>query len=492
MQLFAKILSLPPSLLVLIATSSHPIASEKQWPYNLPPHVKYFPEDEVHIKRSVEIQNRLATQVPSVVRKMSPDAGEMFFLDYWQFDDLKAPQSAILDPPDLRGEQFNQNAEGSSQRESLRSKSSIIEDAGNGTGLMLPPFHLHAEISIHQESYLRFLRRTLIERDYQCPAETNDCASIGRPNNCCATDETCVIVTDTGNGDVGCCPSGSSCGSQVSSCNTAAGYTSCPGSPNGGCCIPGFACQDVGCESSTATKTTASSSSPPPPPSTSSVVTAGTPVPVPSPSATITTSTATPISSSATCSTGFQSCPASVGGGCCPTDRACGSPDCPPLPSSTGSSTGATAVPPVRPTSDSTEAASVTSTAPSSSQSFVGCPTGFYACSAYYPGGCCQVGRDCASTSCPTLQSTTAVTGSVATVAAGSGTCANGWFSCAANVGGGCCPSGYNCGASCTAGASGSNNQQVGKMAPNAASAAMLGWSFLISGCAFGLGMLIL
>lgn len=93
------------------------------------------------------------------------------------------------------------------------------------------------------------------------------------------------------------------------------------------------------------------------------------------------------------------------------------------------------------------------------------CPTGFYACSAVYHGGCCQTGRDCDTTSCPTTSSTTftsdgvTIVEAVTTASGGSdsgstGKCATGWFKCADTVGGGCCPSGYTCGSSCTAAAS--------------------------------------
>lgn len=87
------------------------------------------------------------------------------------------------------------------------------------------------------------------------------------------------------------------------------------------------------------------------------------------------------------------------------------------------------------------------------------CPTGFYACSAVYHGGCCQTGRNCDTTSCPTTRSTTFTSNGetiVVPVATGnsnsrSGRCAHGWFHCADTAGGGCCPQGYACGASCTA-----------------------------------------
>ncbi|OQE11883.1 hypothetical protein PENFLA_c070G09512 [Penicillium flavigenum] len=90
------------------------------------------------------------------------------------------------------------------------------------------------------------------------------------------------------------------------------------------------------------------------------------------------------------------------------------------------------------------------------------CPTGFYACSAVYHGGCCRTGRDCDTTSCPTISSTTVVSDGVTIVApaatttttaehAGGNQCAQGWFHCADTVGGGCCPMGFACGSSCTA-----------------------------------------
>jgi hypothetical protein len=128
-----------------------------------------------------------------------------------------------------------------------------------------------------------------------------------------------------------------------------------------------------------------------------------------------------------------------------------------------------------------------TTTTPSTSLSYpvTGCPTGFYACSAYYQGGCCQIGRNCDSTSCPALASTTLVSGSSLTIVAPTGSgitapsslltgsCATGWMTCAPDVGGGCCPSGYVCGSvSCSIppGATSSlgiaSGGEVGKEAP--------------------------
>ncbi|KAJ5420240.1 hypothetical protein N7465_002759 [Penicillium sp. CMV-2018d] len=120
-------------------------------------------------------------------------------------------------------------------------------------------------------------------------------------------------------------------------------------------------------------------------------------------------------------------------------------------PHNSKSTTNDGLAPPARPTNLST----VTSATRGSEV----CPTGFYACSAVYQGGCCRTGRDCDTTSCPTTSSTTIISDGVTIVApvattmphSGGNRCAQGWFHCADTVGGGCCPMGFACGASCTA-----------------------------------------
>lgn len=217
------------------------------------------------------------------------------------------------------------------------------------------------------------------------------------------------------------------------------------------------------------------------------------------------------------CSTGFQTCVSSLGGGCCPTDRACGSGGvCPPL------TTTVEAVAPVRPT-DASSIVTTTSTTLSM------CPTGYYMCSAYYIPGCCQVGRDCDTTNCPSSTTQTVVTDgatiiipggaggavttkstadsvsaqqettttappSLASAAAGPGVCATGWSACAGDQGGGCCPTGYVCGASCSATAEGVPN--VVAKAPTQSQAVRvwdgLGIAMVIGAMALGFGMVIL
>lgn len=214
------LLSLPPTIILLYASS---IVAEsvptQQWPHNLPDHLKYFPEDEVHVKRGLEVQARLEKERPIGVKKMSGDEGEMFFLDNWIF--ASSPQT------------LHKREEG--------------DELSNITSQATSPLRPHSPLSPN-DPYLRFhIRDVLLKRDFKCPSGTSDCSSIGAPNSCCGTSQTCVSIQDTGFGPVGCCNSGQQCQGSIR-CDTANGYTSCPNSPNGGCCLPGYSCQDVGCK----------------------------------------------------------------------------------------------------------------------------------------------------------------------------------------------------------------------------------------------------
>ena len=494
--------ALPASLVTFLATSTSRACSQNldlRWPYNLPPDAKYYPEDETLVRRDIEIQHKLHRLPPNGVRKLSGDAGEKFYLEYWGFEHEQ-------------GAEFD----GHSSWTNVTSWTSSDQ-----------PIRIHSH-----EQAPRLLRRLqgwhlFSERAFQCPAGTSACTSVDRPDSCCAAGYTCQLVQETSSsqGDVGCCPSGQTCGDALST-TCASGYILCPNNPGGGCCMPGYACYDVGCvQTGTATVLTS-----PAGPSTTTVTSYTTITPLVSiPSSTISITSTTVLSSSTsslissvtpvpplmltvtstvtmtssatlllTCSTGFRSCPASLGGGCCPTDRACGSVNCPALSTTTTSQSSGTPEPPVRPTSLTTTIETTTTIATQSTSPtypVTGCPTGFYACSAYYQGGCCQIGRNCDKTSCPAVPSTTLVSGSSLTIAAPTGSgitapaseltgsCATGWTTCAPNVGGGCCPSGYVCGsASCSippgvtsslgVGAGG----EVGKEAPTNAGTRNEGW----------------
>lgn len=246
----SALLSLPTSLVLLTATSPAQTSSQDlQWPYNLPKHIKYFPEDEPLIKRDDEIQRRLWSQPAAAVRKMSGDEGAKFFLDYWEF-------GGGLNGIRGSGSELETTDAGES---SLRLRSANTEEPRNEWAnatipqLPRPPFALHLEEIPEVHSLARFFHfpraaySPLDRRDFRCPAGTADCSTINRPDSCCAVGETCQLIQDTGLGDVGCCNAGQTCSGDLTSCDP--GQSSCPGSPNGGCCIPGFVCEGVGCTS---------------------------------------------------------------------------------------------------------------------------------------------------------------------------------------------------------------------------------------------------
>ncbi|KAK7532398.1 uncharacterized protein J3D65DRAFT_636685 [Phyllosticta citribraziliensis] len=434
----------------LLLASAHLAQAEPEWPSNLAQHEKHWPEQEALVKRDAAIRARMAVEVPRAVRKMSDDPGQKFYFDYWEFAAAEA------------GADTNQVA--------------IVEGEFLNVTL-LPPALKHSEDYGRHWNFPRFFPQgghgAVQRRDFQCPTGTSACTNIDRPDSCCGISETCQIVEDTGNGDVGCCPEGSSCSGGVANCDSSAGYSSCP---NGGCCVPGFYCVSEGClkasisttiitEKGTTRTSTLSNTATGQASRRTSITTATTQSRSAEPSSRI-TSTIAPTSTNAASST-------------------------------------ASAVAPLRPTSGSEESSgSLSRTTGTPFESINGCPTGFYMCSAYYQGGCCRVGRDCHSTSCPASASITVVDGNSVTIAGQSGvsfasttgTCANGWSSCAASQGGGCCPNDYGCGSSCTYTGTGVvSTSAVAKVAPSvAANVTILGWLWVMAGLASGLAMILL
>ncbi|CAG8959760.1 hypothetical protein HYFRA_00001667 [Hymenoscyphus fraxineus] len=407
-----SILSLPASILLLIA--SHTVSAESgdenenpaPWQANLD--ARDGAQDVFLRRRAVEEHLRMGRR-PVGVMKMSEDEGEKFYMEYWQFDGDSAPSLLQASSP-LRPRDDEED---------------IL--LSNGTMVMSfrSPFALHTQDEVNRMD-LRARGAAVLalleKRAFICPVGTLDCSSIGYPNSCCSTSESCFKIEDTGLGPVGCCPKGSTCGGTISSCD--ASNTPCAANLGGGCCIPNYTCEGVGCVQISTVIVTAT----PPAASTSSIVI----VPAPTTRPSIASPSNAPISTSQTLTT------------------------------------TATGVPPVRPTSESV------STPTSGIETL--CPTGFYACSAHYDGGCCRVGRNCEKTSCPTTSSTTIISngltiavpiGPAATSALPTGACATGWTSCAQTDGGNCCPTGFQCGtASCTS-LSASATAVVGKGSPN-------------------------
>ncbi|KAG9676741.1 hypothetical protein KCU99_g3501, partial [Aureobasidium melanogenum] len=120
------LLAIPAALLTVIFATP---AYSQDWPYNLPPGAKYYPEHEHHIRRDLEIQQKLNLISPCGMRKMSDDEGEKFFLDYWQFDQ-QAFDTIGMDKP-LHA------------RRSVSSAARLLNISN--VEELLPPLLLHAE-----------------------------------------------------------------------------------------------------------------------------------------------------------------------------------------------------------------------------------------------------------------------------------------------------------------------------------------------------------
>ncbi|KAJ5946656.1 hypothetical protein N7454_003495 [Penicillium verhagenii] len=366
---FALLLLLRAGSTFSATTTNYPNSSLEAT--NVSPSSTYYSEDDI-LRRNNEIESRLANASIHGLRKMSPDEGEKFFLDYWSF----GPESQI---------QHNDT--------------SNVED-----DLPLDLFTLRSYPFRPSFPFEANHGGLLGSRDFKCPTGTFACTSIERSDRCCSTGDKCEKVQDTGSGDVGCCPLGVTCTNLIGACP--GNQTLCSEALGGGCCIPGYECVVGGCAFVSVVTVTIHS--------------------------TVTLSTKT-----------YSTVPQSSFSSSSST-------------SNTATTSTDNLVPPARPTGISTSTQKTTSRASV-------CPTGFYACSAVYQGGCCQTGRDCDTTSCPTTRSTTFTSDGVTIVepvttgssnSGNTGKCATGWFSCADTVGGGCCPSGYTCGSSCTAAAS--------------------------------------
>lgn len=258
MHLLQNFIALPPSLLLLLVSNASPSQaandnqSPEQWLYNRPPHVKYFPEDPPHRRRDLEeIQEHIsAGHAPVAVKKMSVDESEKFFPEYWGFQDY-GNQYAMFKEPSGR-------AAGNALRKEFEGEEAILLVNASAPLSFRPAFVVHKtqEKSLNKRDTpaiaalgLRNAAAALAlleKRDFQCPTGTFPCNQISAPNLCCATGEVCFTIPDTGLGTVGCCPSGASCSGSIT---CAAGNTPCGSKMGGGCCIPGYVCAGIGCES---------------------------------------------------------------------------------------------------------------------------------------------------------------------------------------------------------------------------------------------------
>ena len=168
---------------------------------------------------------------PTAIKKLSPDSSEKLFPEHLAFAPLP-----ILSPREVAAAAIS----------FLDSQDDEPSQLNGTTRLFRPAFAPH-----HDESEVNMLRRAaealaLLERRQACPSGMNSCTDMGSPNKCCQDGTYCVDVSDTMVGHVACCPDGATCGGGVGECPSDA--TSCSPDLGGGCCIPGYVCQGVGCE----------------------------------------------------------------------------------------------------------------------------------------------------------------------------------------------------------------------------------------------------
>ncbi|KND89591.1 rRNA methyltransferase 1, mitochondrial [Tolypocladium ophioglossoides CBS 100239] len=396
--------------------------------YGLSKDIKVAADYEVSVPRFVHGSSvDSLNQLPTVVKKLSPDLSEKILPEHLAFAPL---------PVDAVARVFLTE-----------------QDAGlNATALFYrPAFARHLDDSEDGSLRRAAAALALLRKRASCPAGMNSCADQGSPNKCCQEGTYCTDVPDTTVGGVACCPQGTKCGGGVGSCPADA--VSCPPDLGGGCCIPGYVCQGVGCvPSASASPTTTTTTTTVQSTQTQDTITSTqTTIVGGNPSTVIVTRTSSPQPTTET-KTKIVT------------------------PTGTASATGN---PPWRPTGSSSVTSAPGTTSESSSQA--GCPTGFYGCLATHGGGCCRTDRDCQTHSCPPAASTTIVSNGATIVvpvtdvpkSSPTATCAGGWFMCGTAAGpvAGCCPSGYECGTASCFSVRASQTGSVQKEAPEKGSA---------------------
>lgn len=433
-----------------VAHTNH--GQPQSWPYNLPLHARYWPEDPPNRRRDLEtLESHLSRgKSPIGVLKMSDDPGEKFFLEYWQFDGHQAGKRADEDRDWFDWSQRqNDNHHGQVGNESMSYLSPFAVHAQESEESQVPIKHTE-----HDEKAASIIPNIFKRQSFACPSGTSSCGALGYENICCPFGETCFNIKDTGLGPVGCCPNGSRCSGSVNTCprpNTACAAGQDDDFEGGGCCVPGYICQGIGCVLAVSTSQTTNE-----PAKTDSTSLRTTPSVTLS--STDAASSDTALQSTQSCFDGFHPCPVNLGGGCCRDGRTCGSSSiCYAASMTLSNSVSETdSTPSITPT----DSAPVATGLPGVRQTADACPGGFYHCLAVHGGNCCRTDRNCDVLSCPPASSTTIVsgqvtivvpTGSAATVSEVTGQCAGGWTSCPASLGGNCCLSGWQCGtASCT------------------------------------------
>ncbi|GIC92128.1 putative GPI anchored protein [Aspergillus udagawae] len=125
-------------------------------------------------RRSDELQPDLARAVIRGVKKMSEDEGEKFFFDYWNFD----------------------GSDEVSLTTTNETNSSQSYDAPEAPEIEPRAYPFWRSVPTNMGF------SPLFRRDFKCPTGTFACTAIDRPNSCCGAGDTCMLVQDTGLGDL--------------------------------------------------------------------------------------------------------------------------------------------------------------------------------------------------------------------------------------------------------------------------------------------------
>ncbi|EGX88370.1 GPI anchored protein, putative [Cordyceps militaris CM01] len=388
----------------------------------------------------LQVSSSAAERSPTAIRKVAPDANEKILPEHLAFASLPFHDASLdardfLDAQDVRIPQPRPYRPAYAGHVDSETERNVLRRGAHALAL-------------------------LNRRAAACPSGMGGCDSIGQPNKCCQDG------------------TGASCGGGVGACPADA--VSCPAELGGGCCIPGYVCQGMGCvpsaSATTATTTAVATSTTQ---ATTTVTSTRTTWVDGAPSTVIVTEIVT-LTSSRPPTTKTTTVTVTN------TDTATES-------STTATTTGGTVTggAPWRPTGEPSSS-STTTTEGGETSTQDGCPTGFYGCLATHGGGCCQTDRDCQTRSCPPQASTTVVSDGRTVVVPASevpstatSTCAAGWFLCGSDAGvhPGCCPSGYDCGtASCFSG-SASQTGSVQKEQPKKDGGVVKDTSLLMTLC---------
>lgn len=176
-------------------------------------------------------QTTAGSSSPTAIKKLAPGSNDKLLREHLAFAPLQ-----ILSPRDAAAAAISFLDEQDAEFLKL-----------NGTERFYrPAFAPHSE-----ESRDGMLRRAaealaLLQRRSSCPKGMNICSDIDPEVKCCQEGTYCVDVGNSVAGGVACCPDGASCGGGVGSCPS--GAASCSEELGGGCCIPGYVCQGLGCK----------------------------------------------------------------------------------------------------------------------------------------------------------------------------------------------------------------------------------------------------